>query len=46
MLPLLPRAKQLIEDLPICQEDKAAILGLNALRVLRQAEKVAREWKK
>ena len=28
------------------KEEIHKVLGLNALRVLRQAEKVAREWKK
>jgi len=34
LLPLLPKAKQLIEELPISQEDKQAILGGNAARLL------------
>ncbi|HEX9445452.1 MAG TPA: amidohydrolase family protein, partial [Candidatus Binatia bacterium] len=35
LLPLLPRAKKLIEELPVDQREKEAILGLNALGLLK-----------
>jgi aminocarboxymuconate-semialdehyde decarboxylase len=33
--PLLPRARKLVEDLPIPQADKDGILGLNALKLMK-----------
>jgi membrane dipeptidase len=41
-----PLITQALLDRGYKKEDIHKILGLNALRVLRQAEKVAREWKK
>lgn len=35
LLPLLPRAKKLIEELPVGQAEKEAILGLNAMGLLK-----------
>jgi predicted TIM-barrel fold metal-dependent hydrolase len=35
LLPLLPRARRLIEGLPISPRDKRAILGGNTARLLR-----------
>ena len=35
LLSLLPRAKKLIEDLPVGRAEKEAILGLNALELLK-----------
>jgi aminocarboxymuconate-semialdehyde decarboxylase len=35
LIPLLPRARKLVEELPISQEDKEKILGLNALKLLK-----------
>jgi aminocarboxymuconate-semialdehyde decarboxylase len=35
LLPLLPRAKQIIEDLPISETEREDILGNNALRLLQ-----------
>ena len=37
LLPLLPRAKKIIEELPVGQTDRDAILGLNALALLKLA---------
>ncbi len=35
LLPLLPKAKRLVQELPISDEDKRAILGGNAARLLK-----------
>ena len=35
LLPLLPRAKQIIEELPISETEREDILGNNALRLLQ-----------
>jgi aminocarboxymuconate-semialdehyde decarboxylase len=37
LLPLLPKAKKLVEELPIRDEDKRAILGGNAAKLLKLA---------
>ena len=37
LLPLLPRARKLVENLPISQHDKDGILGLNALKLLKRS---------
>jgi predicted TIM-barrel fold metal-dependent hydrolase len=37
LLPLLPRARTLVENLPISQDDKDGILGLNALKLLKRS---------
>jgi len=36
LLPLLPRARKLVENLPLSQNDKDGILGLNALKLLKR----------
>jgi predicted TIM-barrel fold metal-dependent hydrolase len=40
--PLLPRARKLVEDLPIAQADKDGILGLNALKLMKLPAPVSR----
>jgi aminocarboxymuconate-semialdehyde decarboxylase len=37
LLPMLPKAKKLIEDLPIGAAEKEAILGKNALKLLKRS---------
>ena len=37
LLPLLPRAKQIIESLPLTDDERADIFGRNALRLLKRA---------
>jgi predicted TIM-barrel fold metal-dependent hydrolase len=34
LLPLLPRARRIIEDLPLTEDERADILGRNALKLL------------
>ena len=36
LLPLLPRAKNIIEELPIPESEREDILGRNALRLLER----------
>jgi aminocarboxymuconate-semialdehyde decarboxylase len=36
LLPLLPRARRIIEDLPLTEDERADILGQNALRLLER----------
>jgi len=36
LLPLLPRAKKIIEELPITEAEREDILGLNAVKLLQQ----------
>jgi aminocarboxymuconate-semialdehyde decarboxylase len=36
LLPLLPRAKKIIEELPITEAEREDILGLNAIKLLQQ----------
>jgi aminocarboxymuconate-semialdehyde decarboxylase len=36
LLPLLPRARKIIEDLPLTEDERADILGRNALRLLER----------
>jgi aminocarboxymuconate-semialdehyde decarboxylase len=36
LLPLLPRARKIIEDLPLTEDERADILGQNALRLLER----------
>jgi predicted TIM-barrel fold metal-dependent hydrolase len=38
LLPLLPRAKNLIETLPISESEREAIFAGNALKLLERAE--------
>ena len=39
LLPLLPRARKIIENLPVGQPEKEAIFSLNALELLRLSER-------
>jgi aminocarboxymuconate-semialdehyde decarboxylase len=36
LLPLLPRARRIVEDLPLTEDERADILGRNALRLLER----------